>query len=237
MTEATTRELPRPASLEESLLQSILLEPDCDDLRLILADHYEDIGETGLASFIRDQIALEKMVWASNDFFLLHNRILDNLNGDAREMAWAFFPGAADWHGLGLSQDDAKAWGEGRRWGPSLYAPSHSLEIFFRRGLPWMVSCPCQFWREHGPTLVLRAPLGFTQLLDVATHKYASGFFITNHPIGTDGSKDWPWRQEQASASSSLFQTVEALFDQLSLDALNWARGEAGLKRFPLQEA
>jgi uncharacterized protein (TIGR02996 family) len=204
------------SSVEDALLQDILREPDDDGLRLILADYLEDHGDPERASFIRDQVELEKRAW--HKLAPVLNRVREYILRRGGDEARRLCP-AGVWYLLGISSDNQQDWERGQRMGVALYGSPPSVELYFRRGFVWRVHCRCVYWKDHGPALVRKSPIRHVYLTDVGVTRHRNGLG-TVHPE----SRPWPWMRHKDSITNRSFATVEKLRAALSEEVLEWAR-------------
>ncbi len=125
---------------EAALMKAICADPDDDLPRLMLADHWEEHGQTDRAEFCRIQMTLAGPSpcpthgWdhncADNNGYALRNRERELLNGSA---ATSYQPG--------LKNRDI--WGVVYHLSPKV---PNGMKEEFRRGFPEIISCRGVDW-------------------------------------------------------------------------------------------
>jgi uncharacterized protein (TIGR02996 family) len=132
----------------DAFLAAIIVEPDADVHRLVMADWLDENGQAERADFIRAQCALAAPPWRVG-------RVYD-------DPAWLRLH-AREQELLSAEQDRVR-----EEWRP-LAGPGADVwwdAWAFRRGFVAEVTLPCQAWLEHGPALVRAAPLERVTLSD-----------------------------------------------------------------------
>lgn len=149
----------------ESLLQAVLDAPESDAPRLILADWFEEQGQSERAEFIRVQIELSAMPER------LSEPMRDGPNGMA---SYGSIPNQRyealrrreqkilDWipHEWMRSDQSQIAWGVYGLWGKT----TNGLSWEWRRGFIETVTCTWPDWLNHSTAILKAAPIKAVRL-------------------------------------------------------------------------
>ncbi len=202
---------------ESGLLQSIIEDPDRDDLRLIFADWLSENGREDRAEFIRWQAAGEPIIWRGRDRHEPGRRLWANRSWADSLTALV----AAEW--------PAEVRNAGWEWK-------------WQRGFIATVTCPVEEWHRHGPAIARAHPLEAVVMAgkEPLTDEGVESYF--NEPVDPQRVPLAHWLQTDSDDPASIsweiphwlwhpclnetFGSREDALKALSRRAIEWARSQ-----------
>lgn len=151
--------MPDTCSDGKGLLQTIIEEPEADDLRLLYADWLEDNGEPERAELIRVQCEFAKHQPDADGFYKMPYTV-----GGLNQQETRLLKKAQRW----LNEDGVPGLWESLVRGQTKRIAGN--DCTWHRGFVEQVSVREEYWLQHGPSLVGLFPLRRVRLRDRRPH-------------------------------------------------------------------
>ena len=213
-----------------SLHAAVCANPEDLEVRQVLADYLEEIGDTERAEFIRVQIELAKPFIEPDDVRLLCRRERVLLDDFKLDMWQAFASWAPSNWTMTAHAHEMKFRVGVKEW-------TQDIWCWIRRGFPEEVECSESNWLAHGPAIVRAHPIRRVVLTDKEPQETEFleeiSFDWWTHAEGPDHA-GVPWVLGHNDLWKALvmrrFPTRQAALDALSSVAIKWARRKAGME-------